>query len=290
MAKKTHFMYNKQMSAEVPPQEGSERYVQKFHLEIILTRQAVLDEAWDFELCSPFWRLYVNEKRGAHIVTSGRRHELRPGHLYLIPAWLAFTTGTDSSTTQSYVHFDVTGLSVNALRRSFSQVLTMPLSGLLSTLSTHWKRSLHREGECLQSCGRAYSLIYEAMGQALLALGPDDPIFKRTADYDCFQPALACIEQQTAHPPANAELARLCNLSKGHFITRFQTVFGTTPAQYGLDHRLKRGANLLTRSTRTISDISELLGFADRFHFSKAFKSNMGVAPAAYRRMHQSAT
>ena len=42
-------------------------------------------------------------------------------------------------------------------------------------------------------------------------------------------------------------------------------------------------ANLLRRRELTLKQIASMLGFGDEFHFSKAFKSQLGVSPSGFR-------
>jgi AraC-like DNA-binding protein len=39
----------------------------------------------------------------------------------------------------------------------------------------------------------------------------------------------------------------------------------------------------LSESDITVKEVSEMLGFEDQFHFSKAFKKHFGESPSIYR-------
>ncbi len=47
--------------------------------------------------------------------------------------------------------------------------------------------------------------------------------------------------------------------------------------------RLERAVTLLTETPLSISEIADMLGFTDIYHFSKLFKAHYGVPPSAYR-------
>ena len=57
-----------------------------------------------------------------------------------------------------------------------------------------------------------------------------------------------------------------------------------TPGGVICDVRMSRARGLLHYSEMSISDIAEELGYADRFSFSKAFQSAVGISPAGFRR------
>lgn len=78
-------------------------------------------------------------------------------------------------------------------------------------------------------------------------------------------------------------LARQADMSVPVFITAFRAAFHTTPYQYLLDLRFERAKSLLRKSSRTIAEISAMVGFSRPSHFSTAFRRRVGVPPRVYR-------
>ncbi|WP_131812853.1 helix-turn-helix domain-containing protein, partial [Mycolicibacterium fortuitum] len=78
-------------------------------------------------------------------------------------------------------------------------------------------------------------------------------------------------------------LAHQANMSVPVFITAFRAAFHTTPYQYLLDLRFERAKHLLRYTSRTITEISTLVGFSRPSHFSSAFRRRIGVSPKEYR-------
>lgn len=58
---------------------------------------------------------------------------------------------------------------------------------------------------------------------------------------------------------------------------------GMTPSKYLKQYRISIAKQLLKNTDMPISAISSQTGFADQFHFSKTFKSVMGISPTQYR-------
>lgn len=56
---------------------------------------------------------------------------------------------------------------------------------------------------------------------------------------------------------------------------------------YVLRVRMEKACQLLLTTHATIPEISVQVGYDDYVHFSKLFKKNIGVTPAAYRKMQQ---
>jgi AraC family transcriptional regulator len=78
-------------------------------------------------------------------------------------------------------------------------------------------------------------------------------------------------------------LARQAGLSVWHFLRLFEAVTGTTPHQYLLRHRLRRAAVRLRMEPSRILDIALDCGFNDVSNFNRAFRSEFGLTPRAWR-------
>lgn len=81
-----------------------------------------------------------------------------------------------------------------------------------------------------------------------------------------------------------SELSARAGISGFHFNRMFSTVAGVTLKQYVLGRKLACAAELLRETSRTVIDIAMEMGFEYPEVFSRAFKSQLGVSPAEYRR------
>ena len=74
-------------------------------------------------------------------------------------------------------------------------------------------------------------------------------------------------------------LARQFGYSQEHFCRLFKDVTRVTPMQYLKVFRLERAMHLLNENKYSISEISELCGFADPNYFTRCFKAFFGTTP-----------
>lgn len=81
-----------------------------------------------------------------------------------------------------------------------------------------------------------------------------------------------------------AQLSARAGISGFHFNRMFSTVAGVTLKQYVLGRKLAHAAALLHGTERPVIDIALELGFEYPEVFSRAFKNQLGVSPAEYRR------
>lgn len=74
------------------------------------------------------------------------------------------------------------------------------------------------------------------------------------------------------------------NLSKPYISLVFKEHMGVTVMDYITNLKINRAKTLLSTTTQSILEISQLLGFHDSSHFCKAFKRVAGVTPREYRK------
>jgi len=253
------------------------------------SRVVISPKFWQLDLRSPFWRLYVNKQPGAIIHHEGKQWELLPGRPYLIPAWVRFQTSITGEVEHDYLHFFLSGFPVEPLRTLFNRPLALRPGPALSFLCGKWRERLGRRHD-FQAFVWAEALAHTVMGQIISERteAEQDACFYAVDDAAMIRPALEILNQRLADPPENAELARACHTSTGHFVRRFRQIVGLTPAEYGRELRIGTAAQWLARTSRSMEEIAAATGFTDRFHFSRVFKARLGVPPAQYRRMHRS--
>lgn len=79
------------------------------------------------------------------------------------------------------------------------------------------------------------------------------------------------------------KLARDLNISVGYASDCFKKNMGVSVMRYVQKIKIERAKNLLLSTDESILYIGILLGFYDQSHFSRTFKSIVGVSPTHYR-------
>lgn len=96
--------------------------------------------------------------------------------------------------------------------------------------------------------------------------------------------ALALIHSQPAHPWTVEELSGRVGLSRSAFSERFTGLVGHPPVQYLTRWRLQLAADRLRSGSRSVLAVALEVGYDSEAAFARAFKRELGVTPAAWRR------
>src|SRR5204862_456286 len=77
-----------------------------------------------------------------------------------------------------------------------------------------------------------------------------------------------------------------CGLSPYHFLRTFERLTGVTPHQYVLRARLRAAATRLATEAGRVIDVALDSGFGDISNFNRAFRTEFGASPRAYRQRY----
>jgi AraC-like DNA-binding protein len=96
--------------------------------------------------------------------------------------------------------------------------------------------------------------------------------------------ALNALHARPGHSWSLEELARTAGSSRSALAQRFQQLVGTSPIQYLTQWRMVLAGNLLRQGQGSLTHIAQELGYQTDTAFSRAFRREYGMPPAAWRR------
>lgn len=78
--------------------------------------------------------------------------------------------------------------------------------------------------------------------------------------------------------------AKMCNLGVYSFIHKFKKLTGLSPLQYITKIRMEEAKYLISRSSLSIKEVSDIVGYENPLYFSRVFKNVIGVSPSFYKK------
>ena len=94
------------------------------------------------------------------------------------------------------------------------------------------------------------------------------------------------IEQNLSNTEYSVEqMARDVAMERTGLYRKLQAIAGITPSEFLRSVRLKRAAQIFENNKDiSITEVSELVGFASSRHFATCFKQMFGCTPSDYRK------
>lgn len=218
------------------------------------------------------WLFYWDPDPGAALLYDGKRIPLHPDRVILIPPYTKFSTESSGTFRQFYLHFSAPP-PFDRVRRKIYSFPASAVGEQVKNLQTNLEKD------------RKLFLFQRYLFNTLAAipesdfLEPEHPLMspgiRRAVDW---------IDQHRGEPLSNSLLCKKAGMSRNLFYEQFKKELGMTPGRYLLNLRLEYARRQLIATDDTIDAIAAASGYADRFHFSKAFKNFYGTPPGAYRR------
>lgn len=251
-----------------------------------------LDRRWLVEMAAPFWRIYHNHNRGGRMVLQrpGLELTIPEATVAILPPGCRVVGHCTGAVDHAYLELARTPLPDVWVRRHWTDpVLVAPVADWSAVFDDLRSAPLGNPSIALQL--RIQALIPACLAAAIESLPavPRQALETSLAGIDPLAPALARMEADPAAPLDLAALGRACGMAKHHFAHAFRDRLGTTPGRWLRDHRLTTAAEHLVTTDRSIADIAQTVGFANRFHFSRLFTQVIGTPPATYRSQRQHA-
>jgi AraC-like DNA-binding protein len=263
--------------------------IDHLHVRLYVVASLTIDHTWNAEdVCSPYWRFYVNSRPGASVVMADRTYPLAAHRIHFVPAWVHWTCHNTKPIDHLFAHFDLLGLPGPVVRSCFSEPITLPedreLEALCESLRPQVRKGCDSQNPTITCLTKA--AIFLSLSKAIAGLNREraQRLVQHTRGNNAVSEALRHIDENLGDELPNELLAQKCKFGVDHFVRLFRHHVGQTPAQYVLERRIVTAAERLVFSDDSIESIAEDCGFPDRFYFTRVFRRRMGSPPATYRK------
>jgi AraC-like DNA-binding protein len=73
-------------------------------------------------------------------------------------------------------------------------------------------------------------------------------------------------------------------VSRSGLHRKVKSMLGTSPMEFLREARIRKAAQLLSQTSKTVSEVAYACGFSDPKYFSKCFKAAIGQTPTEYKK------
>ena len=271
-------------------------------LKLLCCRYWYLD-LWDcHDMVFPFWRIYWNKNEGGELRLQEDIYKMTPDCLYIIAPFTSFSTQfLNNHKFTSGIHVSGRNLSKKhnesyheekSLLHFFTHFkLGTPFDNVLPgifkiELTNHLKERLVYLTERLKIENHDFKLTFNLKLQALIkeAISNIGSELWKTINIDSRVLTVhRYIEASVGEKLSNSELASIVNMAPNSFARLFKEEMDITLHSFIQKRKIAKACELFEHSDETIENVSYTLGFSDRYHFSRVFKSITGISPAVYK-------
>lgn len=274
--------------------------IANFKVTIHCCRYWMLSE-WECKNMSfPFWRLYHSRLGGSYVQFEGKRIELVPGKVIVIPPYTSFSSqlkGTEPNeniqgiriqkeeeisfyqkrgmTDQMFVHFNL-GYPYDQIQPDVYEI-TIDSEMEEAVRDIEYDRLQEPNSIGFSSNLKLVSFVLSALQQIPPSLWQQPEIDSRILK------TIRYIDKNLDKPLSNEELSALANLATNSFARLFRECMNNSVQQYIQQRRIDQAVIMLHHSDLSIDEISSQCGFYDRHHFSRVFRRQTGIPPGIYR-------
>ena len=277
--------------------------VESFNLQLLNVGLARHDGDWNWtDVESPFTRIYYVKEGEALLHLQGKSFKLRPGFMYIIPAYARHSCECHGLFVHYYLHvyegvknemnmvelydfpteIEAGDVEEIILQRMSEQLphTQLPESDPHSydnapQLSAYIER--YRDMPLWQKMdlrGAILVLFSRFMRWAKPRMWTLDERMKRVIDH---------IHSHIDEDINVDELADVACVSKPYFIRLFKQEFGISPLMYVNGKKVERAQLLLYTTDKPVKEVAYALGFSDHSYFIRLFRKRTGMTPQNYR-------
>lgn len=262
---------------------------------------------WNWsKVSSPFMRIFLVTEGTAYIHLSSETIQLKPGHLYLIPAYTLHSYECSGIFSHYYLHvcegykketdflerYDIPA-EVEATDddvRIFQRMCSMfPDAALPDSDPTSYDNNTFFSDYVIRYNDTPLSVKMMLRGMMLILLSHF--IAKATLrDWTQRERLAKVITYITNHFSEDIgleDMASVACVTKPYFIRLFKKELGMPPLQYLIKKRIECSQLKLVTEEASIKEVAYSSGFSDHSYFTRIFKKVTGRTPLEYRSLYK---
>ncbi|UOQ86368.1 AraC family transcriptional regulator [Gracilibacillus salinarum] len=189
----------------------------------------------------------------------------------------------DNASSESLPEYNIFGKTSLIHQDEYHTKVTMPKSGKVAHTGyaeaqldqlMEWYESQHPMRPMLLSM-HAHQFFLELYTQRLEA-------YTNKKSNRMVAKMIQLMDEHDDHKLASDEIADTLGMNYAYLSTIFKEQTGKSVTQYQNERIIEKAIHLFRKENYNVSEVSDLLGFANPFYFSRVFKKITGMSPSVY--------
>lgn len=219
---------------------------------------------WVFrDVYTEFSRLYYIIDGVGYYEEGGNAHRFKKSHLYLTPTKRKFSLYDDPKDQLLHTYTHVYTLPAVSEFTEIEVVENTPLYDAVAL----WRKYINTDDK---------ELLAGLVGLVLSCINPQEEASenaaKKTKEY---------IDKSNKIYISMNEISHNVGYSREHITRSFTLAYRMTPVQYMNSRKMKLALEIL-KENQNVGKTADILGYANLYSFSKAFKKHYGLSPKKY--------
>jgi AraC-like DNA-binding protein len=232
-----------------------------------------------------FTLVLMVEGRGYFRDARGTDVEVGPGDVMLVFPEIAHAYGPKPGSDWTQIYFVFDGPQFQLWR---AQGLLDPARPVLRLgAADYWRRRLHEvvKAEPLHTAGAPMRALGRLLHVITDMIASDAESTRQSGRDVWLDKSLRLLGERGSDGwLAPQDVAPLVGLNYENFRKQFSELTRESPGRYQKRRRLEWACAAIYHGESSLKEIADSLGFCDVFHFSKAFKQEIGFTPSDYRK------
>lgn len=235
---------------------------------------------------------YILSGSGTFSTNSGdkeKKYFLHAGDAFLIEPNKIIHYTADEAEPWTYMWIEFDGLKakeyLTGAGLDYKQPIYLPKSPEEGAAAFNYLKYIveHPEAPAPEIMGYAYLLFHSLIQSCAETV--HCPV-NHIRDY-YIQSAVSFIEEHYMDNISIEHMAAALNLDRSYFSKLFKKMTQKNPQEFLIQYRINKSCEFLRATNMTIAQISSSVGYANPFHFTRAFKKVMGIPPEQWRRQNK---
>jgi AraC-like DNA-binding protein len=220
----------------------------------------------------------------------GRRHEILPGQLVVMPAKMERRYATYGERSWSLIWIQLAEITTEAFD---SKTSLIPQTTTLEAAENAQALALFQAVlQALELPSQQCLLQVSQMAADLLDSATAGQRKSCQLETDTAGRIGRTVEYMKDHLNESlraATLAGVANMSLPHYFAQFKRIMGGSPIDYLIKLRMEHARRLLSETSWSVKEVAVSLGYDDPLYFSRVFKSINQAAPSDFRAKNKNA-